>query len=86
MFDDIGAETGTLVYPKDPVYTPNHAANHAANHGPKRASRSFTVPCSPLNSAGNSLGLAYNWKKKHRSHNSSSADKTADHDDSLLGD
>ena len=52
LFDDIGAEAGTLVYPKDPVYTANHAANDAANHGPNRASRSFTVPRPPLTSPG----------------------------------
>jgi len=79
LFDDIGAEAGTLVYPKDPGYT----AHDAAYNRPNRASRSLTIPCPSLNSAGDTLGLAYNWKK-HCSHNSSSADKTANHDDSLL--
>jgi hypothetical protein len=85
LFDDIGAEAGTLVYPKDPRYTAHDAAHDAAYNRPNRASRSLTIPCPSLNSAGDTLGLAYNWKK-HCSHNSSSADKTANHDDSLLGD
>jgi hypothetical protein len=84
LLDDIGAEAGTLVDPKDPVDAANYAADHAAYDCPDRASRSFTVSCTPFDPAGDALGLAYNWKK-HRSHNSSSADKTAVHDDSLFG-
>src|SRR5215212_8206609 len=86
LFDDIRAEAGTLVYPEDPVYTPNHAADYAAYNRPDRASRSFTLSCTPLDSTGDALRLTHNWKK-HRSHNSSSADKTADHNNSfVLGD
>jgi hypothetical protein len=82
LFDDIGTETGTLVHPKDARYTADHAADHAAYNRAHWASRSFSVPCTPLDSTGDALGLAYNWKK-HRSHNGSSADKTTDHGDSL---
>jgi hypothetical protein len=83
LFDDIGSEAGTLVYPKDPVDTANDAADHAAYNCPDRASRSFTVSCTPLDSARDALGLTHN-RKKHRSHNSSSADETADHGDSFV--
>jgi len=86
LFDDIRAEAGTLVYPEDPVYTPNHAADYAAYNRPDRASRSFTLSCTPLDSTGDALRLTHNWKK-HRSQNSSGADKTADHGNSfVLGD
>jgi hypothetical protein len=88
LFDDIGAEAGTLVYPKDPRDTTDdaadHAADHAAHHCPDRASRSFIVPCTALDSARDALGLAYDWKK-NRSHNGSSADETADHGNSFCG-
>jgi hypothetical protein len=78
LFDDIRAEAGTLVYPADLVYTPNHASDYAAYNRPDRASRSFTPSCTPLDSTGDAWRLTHNWKK-HRRHNSSSADKTADH-------
>jgi hypothetical protein len=82
LLDDIRTEAGTLVYPKDSRHTTNDAADHPANNCPDRPSRSFTIPCTPLDSAGDALGLGRNGNEQCGNKGCGS-DKIADHDSSL---
>jgi hypothetical protein len=82
LFDNVRTEAGTLIYPKDPRHTANHAADYTANDRPYRASRSLTVSCTPLHSTRDTLGLACNWKK-HGGSDSRRTNNIADHDNSI---
>jgi hypothetical protein len=87
LFDHIRTEAGTLIHPEDAGYAANDPSDHATNDGPDRTCCPFTVPCTPLHAARDTLGLDCNGKQQgENSNGSSSSGKTADHDNSSGGD
>jgi hypothetical protein len=85
LFDDIGAEARTLIDPEHAGDPADDAADDAANNCSDRTSRPFTISRTPLDAARDTLGLGCNGKQ-HRDNNSSSSDKAAHHDNSLVED
>jgi hypothetical protein len=83
LFDDIRTEAGTLIYPEDAGYAANDPSDHATNYGPDRTCCPFTVSCTPLDAARDTLGLGCNGKQRGENNNSSSSGKTTVHDNSL---
>jgi hypothetical protein len=85
LFDHIRTKAGALINTKDTGYAANDAADHATHNCTDRACRAFTIPRTPLDASGNTLGLGHN-REEDRDNNSEGSDKTADHEDSLCGD
>ena len=79
--DDITAKARTLIDAENPAHTAHHTANDAADDGAKRTGSPFAFSRSPLNPAGDTLGMGYDGQR-HGGGNSSYSDKTADHENS----
>jgi hypothetical protein len=86
LFDHIRTEAGTLIHPEDAGYTADDSADHAANDGSDRTCCPFTIACTPLHAARDTLGLGCDGKQQGEDNNSSSSGKTTDHDNSSGGD
>ena len=84
MFGDIGMKARTLIDTKDSGYAANHAADYATHNRTDWACRSFTIPRTPLDTSRDTLGLGRNGEG-NRDNNSDGSDKTADHENSLVG-
>jgi hypothetical protein len=85
LFDDIGMKARTLIDTKDPSYAADNAAYDATHNRADGACRSFTIPCTPLDTSRNPLGLGRN-REEDRDSNSGGSDRTGDHDSSFGGD
>jgi hypothetical protein len=62
LFDDVRAETRTLIDTEHAGYASNDTADNATNDCPDRTSRPFTISRAPLDSSGYTLGSGSNRK------------------------
>jgi hypothetical protein len=83
LFDHISAEARPLIDAKDACYSTDDAADHTTDNCPDGTCRPVSLSGTPLNAAGDALGLACNGEQ-YGDDDGGSSDKTADHGDSLI--
>jgi hypothetical protein len=79
LFDDISAETRTIVDAEDAVHAADDTTDNTADDRADRTRGPFAVTGAPLDASGDALRLGGKWQR-HAGGNDGNSDVTADHD------